>query len=621
MTEFPANLEALGLRPLTAADAPELHALIEANRDYLARWLPWAAEQEMAGTEKFIAETQDQLARNDGFQVCLAPDGPIVGIVGFHSVDWTNRNTTIGYWLAEGHQGRGLMTTAVRALVDRAFDVWNLHRIEIHCAPAVASPVSSHIKVKVRAGATTKVEVKYGTIVNPGLRSASGKILHVVGDSTSPRELVMRGAHGVHKGTVLSAHPSSLLPQGLLAKVISTRRSDGALRVKVAPAGIYEVAPNLSFDIPLSEAEAARVSALLNCGPTGSSFSPFARISDIHLTGGWTTTHVLFADVTNGATVELHFKAAAGVDITAGSGFSCSVSLPSIAIQGMAGPIPVYGAIKPQAKAEVASQGKLHTEGSTDLTLGTSVQIPGGAKPILSFGSPHFTLNSKAFTGLTASVGLDAELGIGVANAANLHLSMGNDLNFNASPGNCNWDLDLGSFGVGGKIGFVDIDGPSTPPLFHRNLWHQSCGAVPPPPPPPTPTGPLTRATMSWDTDSDIDLYTWDSEGNVLYYGEREGIPNARLIEDVIPLYGEYEHPPEFFQETSDYNRPYTFGICDFRGEGADVTLTVVDPNGGSRTFHRTLYYEGDSAVITSSPAGVDYSPPWEWCQYLNEYE
>ena len=47
---------------------------------------------------------------------------------------------------------------------------------------------------------------------------------------------------------------------------------------------------------------------------------------------------------------------------------------------------------------------------------------------------------------------------------------------------------------------------------------------------------------MSWDTDSDIDLYTWDDQGDVLFYGEREGIPNAELIEDVIPLEGEYSH-------------------------------------------------------------------------------
>jgi ribosomal-protein-serine acetyltransferase len=130
------RLDAIGLRPLRAEDAAELHALVEANRHHLARWLPWAAEQEPKATEAFIAEAEAQIARNDGFQVCVAPGGPIAGVVGFHSVDWTNRNTTIGYWLAENAQGRGVMTTAVRALVDHAFDAWNLHRVEIHCAPA-----------------------------------------------------------------------------------------------------------------------------------------------------------------------------------------------------------------------------------------------------------------------------------------------------------------------------------------------------------------------------------------------------------------------------------------------------------------------------------------------------
>lgn len=105
------SLDALGLRPLRAADAPELHALIEANRDYLARWLPWAAGQQLAETEAFIADTEAQIARNDGFQVCIAPDGPIIGVVGFHSVDWTNRNATIGYWLAENAQGRPRLGT------------------------------------------------------------------------------------------------------------------------------------------------------------------------------------------------------------------------------------------------------------------------------------------------------------------------------------------------------------------------------------------------------------------------------------------------------------------------------------------------------------------------------
>jgi ribosomal-protein-serine acetyltransferase len=128
------KLDALGVRPLEAADAAELYALIEADRDYLAQWLPWAAGQDLAATEKFIAEAEAHLARNDGFQAAIVPEGQIVGVAGFHSIDWTNRST--GYWLAEHAQGKGTMTTVVRALVDHAFTEWSLHRVEIHCAPA-----------------------------------------------------------------------------------------------------------------------------------------------------------------------------------------------------------------------------------------------------------------------------------------------------------------------------------------------------------------------------------------------------------------------------------------------------------------------------------------------------
>lgn len=488
---------------------------------------------------------------------------------------------------------------------------------------AVASPVRRRHRLKVRSGRVAKVDVTYGTIVNPGVRSVSGDILQVVGEPADPTEVVLSG-RPPRRGTILSARPSAALPNGLLVRVIAARRVGDRARATVEPAGIYEVAPNMSLDVPLEPTSAAAASALAKCGPSGSSLSPYARVSDIRLTGGWSTARVLFAEVPVGVTVEVHFKASAGIDVTAGGAFSCSLSLPAIAVQGMAGPIPVYGGIRPTASGQIAAEGKVHTEGSTDVTFGTSASVSGGAKPILSFGSPRFSYSSEVFTGVKAGVGLNAELGIGAANAANVHLEVGNSLDFSASPGQCTWDLNLGSFGVGGKIGPISIAGPSSPPLYHRNLWKRDCGPgvqppAPPAPPPPPPPGPLTRATMSWDTDADIDLYAWDSRGNVLYYGERFGIPGAELIEDVIPGAGEFNHSSELFRETAEFNRPYTFGICDYRGDGADVTLTVVDPGGGTRVFQETLYFEGDGVVITSSPAGPDYSPPGQWCHYAED--
>jgi nicotinamidase-related amidase/RimJ/RimL family protein N-acetyltransferase len=122
------------LRLLEESDAPELYAVIEANRDHLARWMPWAAGQTLQDTLAFIGRTREQLASNDGFQTAVIEDSRIVGMVGFHGVSWDHRSTSIGYWLAEQAQGRGTMTRAVQALVDHAFGVWRLHRVEIRAA-------------------------------------------------------------------------------------------------------------------------------------------------------------------------------------------------------------------------------------------------------------------------------------------------------------------------------------------------------------------------------------------------------------------------------------------------------------------------------------------------------
>jgi ribosomal-protein-serine acetyltransferase len=119
------------LRLLEESDARDLHALIAANRSYLARWLPWAAGQAFEDTLHFIRGTRGQLSENNGFQTAVVIEGSIVGVIGYVSVDWGNRSTRVGYWLDEGQQGKGTMTAAVRLLVDHALTIWRLNRVEI----------------------------------------------------------------------------------------------------------------------------------------------------------------------------------------------------------------------------------------------------------------------------------------------------------------------------------------------------------------------------------------------------------------------------------------------------------------------------------------------------------
>jgi ribosomal-protein-serine acetyltransferase len=128
--------ERLHLRPIESGDAEPIHALVEADRERLAEWLPWAARQTLAGTREFVAESRAQQERGDGFQAVIVRAGEIVGVAGYHRIDHLNRSTSIGYWLASPHQGEGVMTAAVRALVDHAFGALGLHRVAIEAAVA-----------------------------------------------------------------------------------------------------------------------------------------------------------------------------------------------------------------------------------------------------------------------------------------------------------------------------------------------------------------------------------------------------------------------------------------------------------------------------------------------------
>jgi ribosomal-protein-serine acetyltransferase len=71
---------------------------------------------------------------NFGFQCGIWFHGVIAGIIGFHSIDWMNKNVEIGYWLGEKFQGRGIVTKTCRTLVDYAFYEYQLNRVQIRCA-------------------------------------------------------------------------------------------------------------------------------------------------------------------------------------------------------------------------------------------------------------------------------------------------------------------------------------------------------------------------------------------------------------------------------------------------------------------------------------------------------
>jgi hypothetical protein len=498
---------------------------------------------------------------------------------------------------------------------------------------ATAKPSRRRLAVTVAVKKTRKMTVHYGSILNPGVRDVTDAVARVLGPPTEPSAVVLKPGVHVQRGQILSSHPSAALPHGLLARALAVTGDDQE-QVVLRGADIYEVAPSFSFDVPVTVTEGAAASQLVKCGTSASEPGaiPFVHLSNFHVSGGWTTTRLGFINVKTGATAELHFDATAGINVATSAAFKCSLNLPSLGFQGMAGPIPVYGGVRPGAEVSVSAGASMSSEGTTEVTIGVKASgVPPSAAPILGFSTPKFSAPASVTAEVKAGLSLGAELGVGAENAANLHVDLTNGVDFSAKPGECSWDLDLGSFSATGEIGPLSIHSPSTPSL-HKNLWHAACGAPPAPPPaqPPAPAPtppagpalPLTRATMSWNTDADVDLYAWDEFGNLLYYLDREGIEDAELVEDVIPLEGETVHPPEIFRELADPDRHYTFGICDYHREGGPITLEVTDPGGAVRTFHEYLEEESEGIVVTTSPlgAGYDPGPDYEWCHYESEF-
>jgi ribosomal-protein-serine acetyltransferase len=123
------------LRLLEERDAPELFALIEQERLRLRIWLPWLDQTLSLQDEiNFIHHTEQQYARSQGLTCAILYQGKIAGSIGYNMIDWLNRKTEIGYWLASNYEGKGLMTQSCKELLQFAFSVLELNKVEIRCA-------------------------------------------------------------------------------------------------------------------------------------------------------------------------------------------------------------------------------------------------------------------------------------------------------------------------------------------------------------------------------------------------------------------------------------------------------------------------------------------------------
>lgn len=126
------------LRCPQPGDGVALNAAICATLDDLRPWMPWAqTAPTLDESEAYCRRNQARFRLREDLPYFIFDRGPngdeavLVGANGLHRIDWTVRRFEIGYWRRSGQSGRGVVTSAVRALAGMAFERLDARRVEI----------------------------------------------------------------------------------------------------------------------------------------------------------------------------------------------------------------------------------------------------------------------------------------------------------------------------------------------------------------------------------------------------------------------------------------------------------------------------------------------------------
>ena len=127
--------DSITLRPSELDDAEIYLRLVADNHDKLSEWLsapmpPTTVEERRKAQAADLARGED----GKGHWWLIEADGELAGTIAFHNIEASNRSAMVGYWLADGFTGRGIMTDSLGAIINWAFSELNLIRVEIQCS-------------------------------------------------------------------------------------------------------------------------------------------------------------------------------------------------------------------------------------------------------------------------------------------------------------------------------------------------------------------------------------------------------------------------------------------------------------------------------------------------------
>jgi ribosomal-protein-alanine N-acetyltransferase len=148
----------LVLRPPRASDVPALRRALRRNTEHLRPWsaatIPGEDPSSLTAVSKAVLRQRREWKRGESFVFLMTSrtlETSIVGRIALGSVQrGVFQNTYLGYWIDEEHRGLGLMPEGVTAVLDFAFEVAGLHRVQAAVIPRNTASIRVMEKVGFR---------------------------------------------------------------------------------------------------------------------------------------------------------------------------------------------------------------------------------------------------------------------------------------------------------------------------------------------------------------------------------------------------------------------------------------------------------------------------------------
>jgi ribosomal-protein-alanine N-acetyltransferase len=120
-------------RLVSLDDAEALAAAYRANREFLAEWSPIRPDEYFTAPAQraIVAKELEAHGREAVLPMVILDGGQLAGRIHVNGITrGAFQSASLGYWVGQAHNGRGLASAAVAEVIEIAFEDLGLHRLQ-----------------------------------------------------------------------------------------------------------------------------------------------------------------------------------------------------------------------------------------------------------------------------------------------------------------------------------------------------------------------------------------------------------------------------------------------------------------------------------------------------------